>query len=181
MLGLPLLLWDFIEKILVWAEHAEFISSHWKEIMNFPSWFGWLAPIVGLGLIAWDILDRRRKPRHKDEYLKETVLLSDLILDGTPIISGKKFIKCHLVGPGYLKAQTQNNFEFCFVSNNPEQHFQSLPEGNPISGAILLSRNIFEKCFFENITFVGTVKDTETILPAFSQMPLSEWKAKYFS
>ena len=114
---------------------------------------------------------------NKTTFLREAVTVSDLIQNSNqPLISGMTFERCLIRGPAYLKFQAFNVVEFCSLPGEPRRSFQTLPEGAPIPGTILLSRNIFKFCQFEDVAFVGTEADTKQMIGGFHQMATKEWK-----
>ncbi len=58
--------WKPLEWALTKLEHLEFVSDreHLKKAMEVitdaPAWIGWLIPIVGIGLIIWDVFFRTK-------------------------------------------------------------------------------------------------------------------------
>jgi hypothetical protein len=114
---------------------------------------------------------------NRTTFSREAVTVSDLIQNSDqPLISGMTFERCLIRGPAYLKFQAFNVVEFCSVPGEPRRSFQTLPEGAPIPGTILLSRNIFKFCQFENVAFVGTEADSKQMMGGFHQMATKEWK-----
>jgi hypothetical protein len=63
--------WGILEKFLVYAEHTEFLSVHWREFtVIIPEWTGIIAPIIGLGMFGWGIWDWRKDKNSKSPPLK---------------------------------------------------------------------------------------------------------------
>jgi hypothetical protein len=112
--------------------------------------------------------------RSKREFLNETVCLSDVVDPGAPVISGKKFTRCRIVGPAYLKVRDRNTILLCSVAS--PKAFLTLPVGAAALGALFLVDMTFEHCYFEHITFVGTPADMESLIPALDAVSIDEWK-----
>ncbi len=70
-----LVFWTPIERILQWAEHADFITNSIGHLpmLSAPAWAAIVAPIIGVGLIVWDIWDRKRvrPPVDRDTRIAE--------------------------------------------------------------------------------------------------------------
>jgi hypothetical protein len=118
-----------------------------------------------------------KKNAGRDEFANEEVLLADLLREGS-LLSGKTFSRCLIKGPAFLKLQNQNTLEFC-SAENPKQCFLTVPEGSPIIGSVTLSRNIFKECFFDRITFIGTLQDTLISQHGVDPMPISVWRTNH--
>jgi hypothetical protein len=117
-----------------------------------------------------------RHPSERTSFIRETVRVSDLVNEGAPIVSGVTFNRCHIVGPGLIKPQSHNIFEFCSCPSR--NILVPLLEGSPIIGAILLSRNAFHQCYFDGVTIVGTPQDIANIQAGFDPLPLAAWKTR---
>ena len=117
-------------------------------------------------------------PALRDSFRQEDVYLSALVGLGSKILSGKTFYRCLLKGPIVIKPQYQNTFEFCSVANRPQ--LLELPEGTPIAGVILLSRNVFTECLFDHdVTILGTPTEMPSFVAEIEVLPVAEWRARY--
>jgi hypothetical protein len=170
------------------------LASNWGPMMDAvlpileSKWFFMAAGFfIGFAAYAWADFLLRRAPESstalhaeqaRNSYSNETIRIDSLIDDTYPFISEKIFDRCIVNGPAFLKVHSNNRFEFCSFSDNAKLHFLSLPEGQPVMGAVLLSGIKFKRCHFTNITFVGPEEDTKTISPGFSQMDINEWRKK---
>ena len=124
-----------------------------------------------------DLLDRViQNPSERTSFHREMVRISDVVSEGDPLISGVTFNRCHILGPGFIKPQNQNTFEFCSCPSR--DILIAVPPGSPIAGAIILSRNVFRQCYFDAVNVVGTPQDISDVRDGFDPITLSEWKAK---
>ena len=117
--------------------------------------------------------------QERDEYRNETVFLPSLLTPGSRTLTGKQFHNCLLLGPVFFKALHQVTLEFCVVPDDPNMHFLSAPEGEPIAGAVVLIRCVFDKCCFdERVAFIVVPSEKPVLLPGVEKMsvPMEAWK-----
>jgi hypothetical protein len=202
-------IWSKFTKILEWIGHGQTLGQIWGWLglptigVGAAGWAvtffasaadGWSVTGVWLASLAAGLMSAaiyttiavtvaHRKAAlvatAVNAYVRETLMVSDLA-KGESIISGLTFDCCLIRGPAQLKFQVQNYVEFCSVPNNPDESFLTLPEGSPIKGTILLARNVFKRCQFEQITFVGTAADTRQMIGGFHEMTTRDWKEKHW-
>lgn len=143
----------------------------------------WLIVVVArLAYWPWQALSAVREAAFddRDQYENEVVFIKDIIVPGTKLLSGKTFKRCYIKGPAFLKLQSHNSVEFCSVEDESRFHLLTVPEGSPIVGAILLSRDIFKECLFDrNVTFVGTPADTANTSTGLDHQTAATWAARY--
>ncbi|MGD9618034.1 MAG: hypothetical protein AB7H90_23035 [Alphaproteobacteria bacterium] len=109
----------------------------------------------------------------------ETVFIADLVRGKEQVIVQTIFRECIIEGPVFLKLGNNNDINFCSVPNDPRMSLTPLLDGVPITGAVLLSRTTFDRCFFnEGVAFLGTIEDIKLLHPALDRANLDEWMCR---
>jgi hypothetical protein len=189
----------FIEPLAEVNVHRLAEDRHWDNILvrvadTMPdlafirdSYWAWLVAgfCGGLACALWlqkwlgQQTERMIPHTEREKFIGETVFISDLVPRGGKLLAGRTFERCLIKGPAFLKPQNRNTFEFCCVALPSARQVITFPEGAPIGGAILLMRNLFKECLFdENIEFVGTPLETPDWIKNFDQVSISEWRQR---
>jgi hypothetical protein len=167
------------------------LADRWRPTMAFlsslaanPLYIFAAGATVGLAIGLWlgALLKRRETTksmgllRKTREFSNETICLADIVDPGAPVLSGRKFTRCRIVGPGYLKLQDHVTMLLCSVPS--PKVFLTVPEGGAAMGALFLANMMFEHCYFEHITFLGTPDDMKILMPALDVVSVDEWKER---
>lgn len=90
------------------------------------------------------------------EHLNEVVFLPALAVTG-PVIDGRRFENCRIVGPAMLALLEQVTVQGCDLGGSVEQILVEVAPDRQVVGAIGLRRCEFTRCTFEGIGWIGTV------------------------
>lgn len=182
-----------------WAKankQDQYLVEYWEPLVNgvaliaHSGLFVFLCGLfVGGALYAWiEYFFRRKGQPHlqsaqsvvsaRTSFTDEVVHLTDLVRQASPLISGRTFTRCIIVGPAFLKAVTHNRFEFVAADVLPDKVWVVLPESAGLLGAIALSHVTFSDCLFTNISMVGTYQDRAALQPAFHQETRDAWERR---
>jgi hypothetical protein len=142
--ALTFLFWAYlVHKALIAHKSTEMVAP---APDHEPTHFGAIERTATVKTTAWENTIFGREMliagmAGKDAFSREEIYLGDIVRDGPPLISGKTFVKCHFLGPGFLKMHDNVRMGFCSVSDG--KAFLTLPEGegSPIIGAIFLSNS----------------------------------------
>lgn len=166
-------------------------SESVEAIMNMVASIGanptYRLIVIGIGSFAigfWVdyLLGRWWLPKSADiertTFVSETVYLPDF-LSKDLLLSGKTFERCLIRGPAFIKFQSHCTVLFCSIPHPVARTFVAMSEGSAIFGAVLVTHTTFRQCFFDKVTFIGTLEDAQTISPGLAQSSVEAWMAKF--